>query len=66
LFNRTLKNLVVPLLEKQLAAGTIAEYKIDTQVIPRRPSDPKSGQLPPPHAKKCQINPPKLLTFNQA
>jgi hypothetical protein len=27
------KNLVVPLLEKQLAAGTIAEYEIDTQAI---------------------------------
>ena len=27
------KNLVVPLLEKQLAAGTIAEYEIDTQEI---------------------------------
>ena len=26
-------NLVVPLLEKQLAAGTIAEYEIDTQAI---------------------------------
>ena len=27
------KNLVVPLLEKQLAAGTIAEYEVDTQAI---------------------------------
>jgi hypothetical protein len=27
------KNLVVPLLEKQLAAGTIAEYEIDTEAI---------------------------------
>jgi hypothetical protein len=27
------KNLVVPLLEKQLAAGSIAEYEIDTQAI---------------------------------
>jgi hypothetical protein len=27
------KNLIVPLLEKQLAAGTIAEYEIDTQAI---------------------------------
>ena len=27
------KSLVVPLLEKQLAAGTIAEYEIDTQAI---------------------------------
>jgi hypothetical protein len=27
------KNLVVPLLEKQLAAGTIAEYEIDEQAI---------------------------------
>ena len=27
------KNLVVPLLEKQLAAGTIAEYEIDTQAV---------------------------------
>jgi hypothetical protein len=27
------KKLVVPLLEKQLAAGTIAEYEIDTQAI---------------------------------
>jgi basic membrane lipoprotein Med (substrate-binding protein (PBP1-ABC) superfamily) len=27
------KNLVVPLLEKQLTAGTIAEYEIDTQAI---------------------------------
>jgi hypothetical protein len=27
------KNMVVPLLEKQLAAGTIAEYEIDTQAI---------------------------------
>jgi hypothetical protein len=27
------KNLVVPLLEKLLAAGTIAEYEIDTQAI---------------------------------
>ena len=25
--------MVVPLLEKQLAAGTIAEYEIDTQAI---------------------------------
>jgi hypothetical protein len=27
------KNLVVPLLEKELAAGTIAEYEIDTEAI---------------------------------
>ena len=27
------KNLVVPLLEKQLAAGTIPEYEIDMQAI---------------------------------
>jgi hypothetical protein len=27
------RNLVVPLLEKELAAGTIAEYEIDTQAI---------------------------------
>jgi hypothetical protein len=27
------KNLIVPLLEKQLADGTIAEYEIDTQAI---------------------------------
>ncbi|HZD75533.1 MAG TPA: hypothetical protein VE218_00915 [Acidobacteriaceae bacterium] len=27
------KNLVVPLLEKQFAAGTIAEYEVDTQAI---------------------------------
>ena len=27
------KSLVVPLMEKQLAAGTIAEYEIDTQAI---------------------------------
>ena len=27
------KNLVVPLLEKQLAAGNIAEYEIDTEAI---------------------------------
>jgi hypothetical protein len=27
------KTLVVPLLEKQLAAGTIAEYEIDMQAI---------------------------------
>jgi hypothetical protein len=27
------KNLVVPLLEKQVAAGTIAEYEIDTEAI---------------------------------
>jgi hypothetical protein len=27
------KNLVVPLLEKQLAAGTIAEYEIDEEAI---------------------------------
>jgi len=27
------KNLIVPLLEKQLAAGTIAEYEIDTAAI---------------------------------
>jgi hypothetical protein len=27
------KNLIVPLLEKQLAAGAIAEYEVDTQAI---------------------------------
>jgi hypothetical protein len=27
------KNLVVPILEKQLAAGTIVEYEIDTEAI---------------------------------
>lgn len=33
------KSLIVPLLEKQLAAGTIAEYEVDTQALHTRNPD---------------------------